>query len=128
MAPIDRNTRPADPARSWRGQKGDNPTNFLCPAKSSEWQFPTHELGHAVGILLLAPMPRSTRKGNRSGCHAIHADVVLRQLLRHRLGEADLSGLHRVVGHPTARLSTPNGSDHDDHPPASAPHVGNGGA
>ena len=66
--------------------------------------------------------------GNRiePGRHAVHADVVARQLLRQRLREADLRGLHRVVGHAAAGLAAEDRRDHDDDAAAALPHVRHG--
>ena len=48
----------------------------------------------------------------------------LGELLRHRLREADLGGLHRVVGHTAAAFAPVNRGDHDDDAAAPRPHRG----
>ena len=79
-----------------------------------------------AGILLLTRVPRSARKQNRPRRHAVDADVVARQLLRHRLGQADFGRLHGVVGHPAARFAAPDRRDHHDRAAAAPPHVRHG--
>ena len=44
-----------------------------------------------------------------------HADAAWRQLLRHRLAQADLGRLHRVVGHAATGLAPEDRRDVDDH-------------
>ena len=56
-------------------------------------------------VRLLARVPGAAGKEDRAGRHRDDADVVLRELARERLGQADLSRLHRVVGHPSARFA-----------------------
>ena len=67
-----------------------------------------------VGIVLHAAVPRSPRKPNRPRRHAVDADVVVRQLLRHRLRQADFRGLDGVVRHPAARFAAPDRRNHHD--------------
>ena len=71
-------------------------------------------------------IPRSSRKTNRPRRDAVDADVVARQLLRHRLGEADFGRFDGVVGHPAARFAAPDRRDHDDRAAAAPPHVRHG--
>ena len=78
------------------------------------------------GIGLLALVPRAAGKQDRSGRDAVDADVQRRELLRERLGQADLGGLDGVVGHAAARLAAPDRRDHDDRAAAALLHVRHG--
>ena len=82
------------------------------------------EVGDALGIGLLALVPRPAGKQDRPGRHAVDADVVRRQLLRQRLGQADLGRLHRVVGHAAAGLAAEDRRDDDDGAAAAGAHGG----
>ena len=66
--------------------------------------------------------------GNRiePGATLLTRMLSRRKLLRQRLAEADLGGLHRVVGHAAARLAAPDRRDHDDRPAAARAHVRHG--
>ena len=66
------------------------------------------------GIRLLALVPRAAGKQDRARRDAVDADVERRELLRQRLGQADLGGLDGVVGHPAAGLAAPDRRDHQD--------------
>ena len=75
------------------------------------------------GIGLLALVPGTAGKHDRSGRDAVDADVRRRELLRQRLGQADLGSLDRVVGHASARLAALDRRDHDDRAAAALLHV-----
>ena len=96
------------------GEERHDVAHLLGAAEAAERQLGLDELGDAVGIGLLALVPRSARERDRPGRHAVHADVVRRQLLRQRLGQADLGGLHRVVGHAAAGFAAEDRRDDHD--------------
>ena len=90
-----------------------SPTSSARP-KRPNGSSALNELGDPRRIGLLTFVPRAAGKENRSGRHAVDANVVFGQLLRHRLGEADLGRLHGVVDHPSAGLASPDRRNHDD--------------
>ena len=75
------------------------------------------------GSALLPLPPRTAFEHDRSRRDRDDADLILRQLLRQRLGEADLRGLDRVVGHAAARLAAEDRRDDDDRAAAVLAHV-----
>src|SRR5204863_7331539 len=91
---------PAAPAGTGRHEKRPEGRNLFGPAESPEREFPPDEFAHPFRVLLHASIPRSPRKTDGTRRHAVDADVVAGQLLRHRLGDADFGGFHGVVGHP----------------------------
>ena len=60
--------------------------DFLGRAEAAERQLARDERGDAVGIGLLAP-PQTAGEEDRAGRDGVDADVVARELVRHRLGE-----------------------------------------
>src|SRR5690349_10112188 len=106
--------RPADPARSWRGQERNHVTDFVSAAEAPEWQLTPDELGDRCGILPLPLPPRATLEQNRSRRYAVDADVGRGQLRRQRFREADLGCLDRVVGHASTGLAAEYRRDDDD--------------
>ena len=95
-------TSPTSSARPKRPNGSSRVTNSAMPVR--------------IGLLPLVPRP--ARKQNRARRDAVDADVVLGQLLRHRLREADFGRFHGVVGHPAARFAPPDRRDHHDRPAA----------
>src|SRR5206468_3779797 len=102
LAAVNGHTSPADPARARRDEECDDRPDLLGAAESPEWQLPLDKIIDSGRIFLLPAMPRAPRKQNRPWRDAVDADIVARQLLRHRLRQADLGRLDSVVGHPAA--------------------------
>ena len=80
------------------------------------------------GSALLPLPPRSAFEQDRTRRHRDDADLILRQLLRQRLGQADLRGLDGVVGHAAARLAAEDRRDDHDRAAALLAHVRHGEA
>src|SRR5436190_2091995 len=121
LAAVDRDRRAADPARARRGEKRDDRSHFVGASEAAERELAFDEVGDHLGLRLLAPMPGPAGKQDRARGHAVDANVVRCKLLRQSLAEADLGGLHRVVGHAAARVAAPKRSDHNDRPAAATP-------
>ena len=118
LAAVDDDGRAADPAGLRRREKRDRRADFFGLAEPAERQLLLDELRDAFGIGLLPLPPRSAFKQDRARRHRDDADLILRQLLRERLRQADLRGLDRVVGHAAAGLAAEDRRhDHDAPPP-----------
>ena len=118
---------PRDPAGARRDARNatTSPTSSALPKRPNGRSRRTMS-AMTSGIVLLPLPPRSALEHDRARRDAVDADVVLRELLRHRLGEADLGGLHGVVGHAAAGLAAPDRRDHQNHAAARAAHVRHG--
>ena len=103
-------TFPTSSARPKRPNGSSRRTNSAMPSGSACWRFHQEPPGNE----------------NRARGDAVDADVVARELLGHRFGQADLRGLHGVVGHPAARLAAVDRRDHQDHAAPPRPHRGHG--
>src|SRR5687767_14517225 len=84
LAAVDGDRRAGDPAGARRGEERDEIGDFLRPAEAAERNLAANEVGDALGIFLLPLPPGATLEGNRSRRHRVDADVVSRELLRHR--------------------------------------------
>ena len=77
----------------------------------------------SLRIVLDAPIPRPPQIRIDPGATLLTRMLSLRQLLGHRLREADFGGLHRVVGHPAAGFAAPDRRNHHDRRRRRASHV-----
>ena len=124
MAAINGQACPADPARASRDEeRDDRPTS--SGRQTGQRAVPAGEFAHA-SIVLHALVPRPAWKTDRPRRHAVDADIIFRQLLRHRLGEADFRRFHGVVRHAAARFTPPDRRDHHDRAAATPAHLGHG--
>src|SRR5712671_4799827 len=89
LTAVDDDRRSADPARPRRREEGDDVADFFGRAEAAERQLALDELGDGHGVLLLPLPPRSALEQDRSGRHAVHADLERGELLRERFRQAD---------------------------------------
>ena len=108
-----RRRRRASSARAASTER-DDVGDLLGRAEPAERQLARDERGDAVGIGLLPPLPAAAGEQDRAGRDRVDADVVAREIARHRLGERDLGGLGDVVAGRAAGLAAPDRRDHDD--------------
>src|SRR6476620_6829179 len=93
LAAVDGDAGAGDPAGARGAQERDDVGDLLGAAEAAGRDLARDEGGDAVGVGLLPAVPAAAREQDRSGRDAEDADAMLREIARHRLGQADLGGL-----------------------------------
>ncbi len=76
LAAVDDDRRAADPAGPRRGEEGHDVADLLGAPEAAERQLGPDERGDALGVGLLALVPRPAGEQDRSRRHAVDPDVV----------------------------------------------------
>src|SRR5215831_2157419 len=94
---IDRPAGGVDEAGGARAQERDHAGDLLRRAEAAQRQLAPDERGDALGVGLLAPVPRAALEDDRAGCDAVDRDPFGADLASKRRDEADLGRLGGVV-------------------------------
>ena len=119
---------PGDPAGSRGAEEGHHFGHLLGAAETAHRDLSAHEVGDSLRVSPLAAVPTPSGEPDRARRDTVDADVVLRQVARHRLGEADLRRLRHVVGGAAAALPPPDRRHQDDDAAATGAQLRQGAA
>src|SRR6266508_2880794 len=114
LAAVDDDRGAGDPGGAWRANEGDDVRDLFGCAEAAHGDVLLNEAGDALWVFLLALPPGAAGVGDGAGSDRVHANVVRREIDRHRLGVADEGSLHSVVAGSAAGLAAVDGAEVDD--------------